>query len=173
MRSHPINNYDINFEIDGIPLRFTKTDNIIAPAIGNPLPGAVFQLYSWDTASDMWVASGSQLTSDINGSVTLRLSTTAQYRLVEVIPPNGFRPVFGYWLISLDDITLEATITPFAANPPFYYYDGDWYVGNMLDFELPLAGGSGQSWFFFSGFIFILLGLVVVILRFVHGRRCQ
>ena len=165
VRNHPINNYDINFEVDGIPLRFTKTDNIIAPATGNPLPGAVFQLYSWDTVGDMWVASGSLLTSDINGLVTLRLSTTAQYRLVEVIPPNGFRPVFGYWLISLDDITLVATITPFATNPPFYYYDGNWYVGNMLDFELPLAGGSGQSGFILSGFVFIFMGLGVVMYR--------
>jgi len=163
VRNHPINNYDINFEIDGIPLRFTKTDNIIAPETGNPLSGAVFQLYSWDTVGDEWIASGSQVTSDINGVVTLKLSTTAQYRLVEVAPPNGFMPVFGYWLISLDDSTLVATITHHNTNPHFYYYDGNWYVGNMLDFELPLAGGFGRSRFFFAGSAFIFMGLGVAV----------
>ncbi|MCL2360967.1 MAG: prealbumin-like fold domain-containing protein [Defluviitaleaceae bacterium] len=89
--THPLNNYDINFQLDSniIEFQFTKTNNIVTPATGEPVPGAVFQLYSWDTVGDIWVASSTPVISDANGLVTLNLSITGQYRLVEVIPPAG------------------------------------------------------------------------------------
>jgi len=162
--THPLNNYDINFQLDSdsIEFQFIKTDNIATPATGTPVPGAVFQLYSWDTAGDMWVASGSQVISDANGLVTLNLSLTGQYRLAEVIPPSGFMPVFGHWLISINLATLDITITHHNGNPQFYYYDGDWHVGNAHMVILPLAGGLGHNGFFFAGFVFIFIGLGVV-----------
>ncbi|MCL2404979.1 MAG: prealbumin-like fold domain-containing protein [Defluviitaleaceae bacterium] len=169
--THPLNNYDINYGNPGIVFEFTKTNNILAPETGTPVQGAVFQLFSWDTASDSWVESGAQVTSGANGLVTLNLSVTGQYRLVEVIPPPGFMPLFGYWLASINSVTHVVTFTPVNANPPFEYYDGNWYVGNMPEFQLPLAGGVGRNGFFFTGSVCIIVGLGVVMYLYVKSKK--
>jgi len=163
IHNHPINNFDINFRRDIIfvDFEFVKTDNIVTPQLGTRLQGAVFQLYRRPDAATAWAAVGAQVTSDVNGVVSLTVSPSGQYRLVEVVPPLGYAPVFGYWIIVVTEVSGEHMVTAVNnhdSSPPFVLHNGTWWVGNRLDFELPLTGGVGQSriWFYSFGAAMLL-----------------
>jgi len=112
---------------------------------------------------------GPQVTSGPDGVVefALTLSATGQYRLVEVIPPPGFAPTFGYWIIETTTsggVTTVTDVHPHGGNPPFRPYDdedGDewWWVGNRPAFELPLTGGIGGGQ---NVMLYSILGLGVI-----------
>ena len=133
-----------------VPFSFTKTNNISNPVSGGALAGAVFQLYWRADIETAWSAVGGPVTSGTNGVVNLMVSTAGQYRLVETIPPPDFAPLFGYWIIVVgpygDDGFIVTAVNPHGDNPEFARSgDNRWWVGNRLDFELPLTGGTGLS----------------------------
>ncbi|MCL2571106.1 MAG: SpaA isopeptide-forming pilin-related protein [Defluviitaleaceae bacterium] len=148
--AHPLNNWDINFS-DGqtnIDFSFIKTDNIIAPQNGTRLQGAGFQLYRRADSSEAWAATGTPVFSNTQGVIQLSLSTNGQYRLVEIIPPQGFQAPFGYWIIVVSNVNgdyVVSAINSHGGNPVFVQHSGNWWVGNRPDFELPLTGGSGTA----------------------------
>jgi len=171
--NHPINNFDINFRLYGIPFSFIKTDNIIMPWEGNRLEGAVFQLYNRLNPGDPWVQVGGQVTSIANGTVTIPgtvITPQGQYRLVEVLAPNSFMTPFGYWLIDVTEPTpgnFVINTTYHGGNPPIIPNGGYWWVGNRLDFDLPLTGGRGTFMSLHAGTaIFIIAAGIAVFFTF-------
>jgi len=169
---HPLNNLDINFMND--IFEFIKTDNVAHPYHANArrLPSAVFQLYWRADSNAAWTLYGSHAISDADGIVTLSLSfsTTGQYRLVEVIPPPGFTPIFGYWILEIttsNNVTSVTAVHSHSGNPLFrqHDYDGDewWWVGNKPEFELPFTGGTGISILFVSAGTLLLAATAIVI----------
>ena len=91
------------------------------------------------------------------------------YQLVEVLAPAGFQVPMGQWRLVYDNTVLGGVnITPIGGVPiPEIRYapcscntagceGGRWYVGNWVQFELPLAGGAGIIRFAMAGAAFIL-----------------
>ena len=99
-------------------------------------------------------------TTDLAGSPrTMYLDSRDTYfQLVEIMAPAGFNTPLGQWRIILsDDCDCIGTsvcaptgdgfyfrIVGIMAPPPFIHNPGNgiWYVGNHVNFELPLAGSS-------------------------------
>jgi len=169
---HPLNNFDINFRNEMIDFEFIKTNNVVNPYLGTRLEGAIFQLYWRFNSAEAWVESGPQVISGPDGVVSLTLTAVGQYRLVEVIPPPGFGPTFGYWIIETTTsggVTTVTAVYNHGGNPWFrqYDYDGDewWWVGNRPDFMLPLTGGMGVSGFIgVGGLILSAAALMIAVL---------
>ena len=143
---HILNNYDINYPlVNYITFRFFKMDEMMYSDFeqANFLEGATFELHRYENGS--WTTVDTA-TSDITGYVSftqLLLNTT--YRLIETIPPPGFALPNGHWNIQIDDI---GDITIHAEGdllPAFRIENGDYFVGNILEFELPILGGLGTN----------------------------
>ncbi|MCL2405844.1 MAG: hypothetical protein FWC92_09920, partial [Defluviitaleaceae bacterium] len=105
------------------------------------------------------------------------------YQLVELVPPPGHMAPFGQWRLTLTFDTAANALTGMAVDPhgdsitpPLERLTGEqgfvFAVGNRLDFELPLAGGSGRSVYIYSG-MFMLFVAVVAMVYIVLGRVKQ
>jgi len=153
-----LNNYDINFAGSSLfwylgnhpYFTFTKTDDVNNPRQGTELTGAWFRLYWRPAANEDWVAVDTSVSNNAQGIVRLPLiAAPSQYRLVEIVAPQGFQAPWGHWIIDTARVDGQVSVTAISEhdrNPRFVQYPaltGSWYVGNMRDFELPLTGGLG------------------------------
>jgi len=177
---HPLNNFDINFMNEQIIFEFIKTNNVVNPHQGTQrLAGAVFQLYWRPNDATAWAIAGTQVRSEADGVVEFVLSGAGEYRLVEVIPPPNFAPVFGYWLLETTTTAGVTTVTAVhsrGGNPAFGQglYDGDlwWWVGNAPGLVLPLTGGVGLSHMFIAaGTILLAAAMIAVVAQKMRKNR--
>ncbi|MCL2361805.1 MAG: hypothetical protein FWC73_08345 [Defluviitaleaceae bacterium] len=101
------------------------------------------------------------------------------YQLVEYQAPSGFQLPMGQWQIINDptDSTIilfkdigGVIIPPFILNN-FSPIDIDWFLGNWVDFELPMSGGAGSVSVLltFAGLAFVSLGGVLMF--FIRTRK--
>ena len=168
--NNPVNNYDINFRRGvGVPFALHKADQRV---LGNTnftvisdiepylLAGAQFTLFRFTGAgtppahayisSPVWDVIYQNVTSSglITTPIVMGLTPEGIYHLVEVLAPPGYMIPFGQWRIVVDTNAAGGfAIIPISDTPipPITYLDGYFYVGNRLDFELPLAGGTGMN----------------------------
>ncbi|MCL2377579.1 MAG: hypothetical protein FWC77_00475 [Defluviitaleaceae bacterium] len=203
---HPLNNYDINYEVTMHRFDFFKTDTALygTPPIINLLGGAQFRVFrnvnpelspSLGTSTSYIVQLPLGLPLDpmweeislVNNIYTSPGSGTTPlgfymdprhtYQIVEVMTPGGFQIPFGQWRVSMtgaaiNDVivigmhapaAIRSTTLPSGAGHPIPARANLFYIGNMPDFELPLAGGSGTFAFVASGTILIMAAAFVVI----------
>ena len=117
---HPLNNFDINFNIVPVLFQFYKTD-----IAGARLPGAQFRLFrtsattglddylitsaSYTGVNPLWVERPMEEATSlpVSGLVSFYMTPGYTYQLVEVVAPSGFMIPMGQWRIVVD----------FAANP--------------------------------------------------------
>jgi len=72
---------------------------------------------------------GSPVASNALGHVMLTLVRTGEYRLVEIVAPEGYATPTGYWIIRANAGNITG-IESVGGNPNFVLIDGHWYVGN-------------------------------------------
>ena len=103
------------------------------------------------------------------------------YQLVEVVPPARHQAPMGQWRIQvianaqhltgyrLEISIIGSTDTPniIRLNPTEAVY----FVGNRLDFELPLSGGMGRDIFFYSGTTLITLAMGYIAYRVIKKKK--
>jgi len=88
------------------------------------------------------------------------------YQLVEIASPVGFMQPMGQWRIRVDESNpsgfsfeiiggLPVPVFVFIP-PPEGIDDVEWYLGNWLDFSLPLTGGSGTRYMYMTGSIMLI-----------------
>jgi len=145
--NHVLNNWDINFRSEEIPISFVKFDDYInLPEYNNnPLPGAVFYLYRSDTGTmaGPWtrvMGTGSVpfvpaiVSAPVTGLVQFTV-TQDLYRLVEVAvaDPLVWALPAGHWYINGNFDPVQ--ITPSNANIPTFTLGGT-LANRRLDREL-------------------------------------
>ncbi len=91
---------------------------------GRPLSGAVFTVYSWDSANNQWVATAKAYTTDQDGKIIIKVTDEydngtkvyrkdAAYYIMETTAPTGYmlpenpRP-FYFWFSDHEDAPLNA-----------------------------------------------------------------
>jgi len=141
---------EINFE-------FIKTDELLYTdaTLANPVEGVIFELYSLDYLHNRSLHQ--RLVSHEDGGVNFEELTRGEtYHLVEISTINGFLLPDGYWIIEIDESD-EITITAVGhLMPAFLEQDGNYYVGNFREFEIPILGGLGiHSRYFITGSVLI------------------
>ena len=113
--------------------------------------------------------------------VELVLSTVGEYRLVEVIPPPNFAPVFGYWILEKTTTGTTTAVTAVHSHgvghtPIFRHeYDDDgylqWWVGNSPGPDIPLTGGTGLPVMLLASGTMLLAAGVGMIALFALKRK--
>jgi len=153
------------------------------------LPGAQFSLFRYIGAgtpatlvnpsnlypAGNWVYEGSAASTGLIGTpISFKLFYGVYFQLVEVLAPVGFQAPVGQWQIRYGASGLGIAIVGGTA-PTIHYIPcdcnsnncegGSRFVGNMRQFELPLAGGLGATRFTIAGFITLCLaGLTSIII---------
>jgi len=136
IRTHTLNNYDINFRADDLLFEFYKTNSLVyyVTPTAVPLGGARFRVFRTDidpTLANLPVNAFGLITFDLNGDLPVgsiweevimegsHISTDAfvplgfymtpgfTYQLVEYMAPVGFQIPFGQWRINLSEATLS------------------------------------------------------------------
>ena len=169
-----------------VDFTFTKTS-----FTKTPLAGTTFDLYyCYDqtpghthstltsTSTGCWQKFDTQ-TSDANGSLTFsELIATRTYALIETKATDGQQLASGYWLITYDERTgnsdTDWTVTPVGTelNMDFNARTG-WHLSNPWKYDLPKAGGEGDSPYLFYGSSIMLLALSILlpIIQKIYRRR--
>jgi len=106
------------------------------------------------------------------------------YQLVEYVSPVGFQVPMGQWRIIVDETDPRGfSITNIGGLviPEFVYVENAptpgnvrWFVGNMLQIELPLSGGTGTNISLAAigtGIICIAMALICVKMKRKSARR--
>ena len=195
IHNHPINNYDINWRRGaGVPLRLHKGNqyligNTSFTAIGQIAPylleGAYFTLFRFigtgpvpDHAyvgSPVWevVVANARSTGNILTPIVMNLTPEATYHLVELLAPAGYMIPMGQWRITVTPAVPGGfTITSIGTLiPDLVHLGGYFYVGNRIDFYLPLAGGRGAELYMHSGIGFLVLAMVISMAYIIHAKR--
>ncbi|MCD8008906.1 MAG: LPXTG cell wall anchor domain-containing protein [Clostridiales bacterium] len=148
------------------------------------LEGAVFELYSADDVnSDGTLKDGATAlytaTSDENGYVKFvdvdgndKILESGTYYVFETTAPDGYvLPDTNYWTVTVD--TTTQTVTFNGGNTALLYSDddGNYYILNYKEYELPLTGGIGTGSFTAAG-LAIMVGAVAVYL-YCKRRRYE
>ena len=133
---------------------------------------------------DTYLSGYYEATSNTYGEVRFTLTASGEYKLREIFgpppqagSPQGFRPPppGSYWRIvfntardAIEEInSLGPDIPGFVEVPTLVYEDGEyiyvdiWHVGNPMEFQLPLTGGSG-----IARNIIMLTGMGIIVLAF-------
>jgi len=164
---------------------------------GNPgwvnsilLSGAHFSLYRYVGAgtpttqasvanlypAGNWVHVDNAISTGLIGTpISFQLFYGVYHQLVEHVAPTGFQAPFGQWQVRYGASGINITIVGTA--PTIHYIPcdcnsnncegGSRFVGNMRQFELPLAGGTGSSPFIMAGSVvlgvaFVAAGIIVI-----------
>ena len=168
--NNPVNNYDINFRRGaGVPFRLHKANEwvfgntnftVIADIAPYLLADAQFTLFRFTgagtppahayAASPVWevVYLNVPSTGLLASPIVMGLTPEGIYHLEEVLAPPGFQIPMGQWRIVVDSNAPGGfAITPMGTTPipPILFLDGFFYVGNRIDFYLPLTGGPGMD----------------------------
>jgi len=92
------------------------------------------------------------------------------YQLIETAPPAGYQPPNGQWRIRVEAYpTMPAgrrLLVENIGNPPDMldiYDNGYYYIGNMPNFYLPLAGGRSVMWFTVIGLTSVFAAITISI----------
>ena len=187
--THQLNNYDVNFR-NNFNLRFYKVcSNLhIHQDPTHPdvefLDGAVFRVYRYTGSGTP--APGLVTSAGINaglwefvieyisgasgevGQVNLEpLVPGVYYQLIETVAPSGFQaPLDGQWRFILDssgEPTFQSQGTGVLA---FLSFDGDYFLANIREWELPLTGGlTNGQWFLLTGISLMTVGVVIVVYK--------
>ena len=161
-----------------VSFRFHKTDQQLytTPDLSEIdvadilLSGAVFQLYRFIGDGPVpneivnidnlgvWELAGAPQTSSglMNNPIIFALDPAYVYQLVEVSAPAGFNLPMGQWRITVD-ANGEIQISYVGEAPPAFAYEGgEWFVGNVQEFSLPLSGEAGVN------ILFMIAGLAII-----------
>jgi len=125
-----------------------------------------------------WERVGVPLTSSGNPAdpaMMFSLTVTGIYHLVEVSAPQGFMTPHGQWRIWVDEdedggfaiIRVGCAMLPII----LWNQEDTFYVPNLLDFELPVAGGSGRLRYHLAGIAMIFVAAGVWIVLYNRKRR--
>ena len=102
------------------------------------------------------------------------------YQLIEAVPPPGYRAPHGQWRIRVEaypDMPAgQRLIRQSIGDAPdmLRIYDNGYayYIGNRLDFDLPLTGTFiTSSWFIAAGFATIAAAMVIAMAAFAAKKR--
>jgi len=150
------------------------------------LEGAVFALYRYTgpgtPASGLvpatgWVRYGNVQTSTNNPLAPMVFGVGLfhrYYQLVEISPPPGHMAPFGQWRLTLTFDTAANALTGIAVDiqgdtgtPSLERLTGEqgfvFAVGNRIEFELPLAGGSGRGLYILTGSLMLMLAVAAIV----------
>ncbi|MCL2377572.1 MAG: hypothetical protein FWC77_00440 [Defluviitaleaceae bacterium] len=119
--------------------------------------------------------------SDVPGEyISFTMDPRFSYQLVEVVAPAGFQLPFGQWRVTYDgspDFVVEGIgnshALEFVRIPSGIGDDVDWFVGNMWDFELPLAGGSGTMLFMMGGGTLLAIGVPLLMYIMFISKKAR
>jgi len=196
---HPLNNYDINWRTASQLFEFNKTDHVgdLLPGahfrlyrtnVANPGTSDAYLVTAANSSGQdpMWVSR--PMVNNISqpgptpAPIAFYMSPGYTYQLVEVLAPSGFQVPLGQWRIVIDDTSPTGfVVTPIGGNtiPPLQYVcscdsnqctgDGNWYLANMPEFDLLLAGGSGAMMFAIAGSGALVMAAIMAVV--LVGKR--
>lgn len=159
---------------------------------GTRLTGAVFRLFVFNgdgvpasvmLTSDMigsganqWTEVSPPQTSSTTEAMVFRMRPGRHYQMLEAVPPQGHQMPLGQWRITVISAVMPSypfldvnpignvpmpEIRPYGTTPETYR------IFNMVDFQLPLAGGFGTVGYAIAGmgvlFVAMLSGAVIVL----------
>ncbi|MCL2571842.1 MAG: prealbumin-like fold domain-containing protein [Defluviitaleaceae bacterium] len=158
------------------------------------LDGAIFSLYVYNGSGDpghvlvtpdmvgpanegyQWsyvITQTSNPNPAILGQMLFPMAPNRFYQLVEHVAPDGYRAPFGQWRISVEEAPiLRLSITNIGDVPNILRPNPDeaiYYVGNRVDFDLPVSGGGGTRLIHFAGMAVIVFGMGLLVL--FHLKR--
>jgi len=172
---HPLNNYDINFLLVRPRFEFYKTDHegtmlanahfrlFRTPQTGTLGTSSAYLVTDANSTgvNPLWVERPMEkVISEGPGgnAVYFYMTPGFVYQLVETQAPVGFQRPMGQWRIVFDDSEPTGFVVTSIASttiPPLQYVctctgsscegDGNWYLRNWPDFDLPLTGGTGGN----------------------------
>ncbi|MCL2360572.1 MAG: hypothetical protein FWC73_02020 [Defluviitaleaceae bacterium] len=193
VRTHPLNNYDINFYMPTEEFSFHKTTagvltitpTVIADIAPFLLPDAYFSLYAFTGTGTVpnhayipsanWVRlhHGIPSTGLLNSPITFDLTEDGIYHLVETVAPSGFMTPIGQWRIVVDaNAPTGFIITPIGSPiPGFMHVDGYFFVPNMPGIDLPMTGGYGMWEVTLAGTTVVFIGMCLVLAIAESKRR--
>jgi len=169
---------------------------------GNRLEGAHLRMFVYNGAGtpldviitpamvgegiDQWTLVGHGVSS-LSTPLTFRMLPGRHYQLVETAPPAGYQMPMGQWRITVNS-AIPATAHPILVvsdigstpmpsivrmiPPSFPFVPQTYLVHNMVDFELPLTGGTGMPLLLtFGGTALLATATVLHIKTRTRNRR--
>ena len=163
---NPLNNYDINFE--GSEETFYFSFIKMNRDFDQVLQGAEFVLQAYQGGE--WVVIAT-VESDEDGRVEFEgLTSDTLYRLVETRVPYEYRLPEGHWLIEISEAGEPTIIAEGSLVPAFRVENDTYFLGNMLEFDLPILGGLGiNTKLVVAGLLIILVSSCMILI--VRRRR--
>ena len=153
---------------------------------GTPTAGIVTDAM---IAADTWEYVDSGISSGVIGTpIEFQLIPGRYYHLVETLPPAGYQLPLGQWRIvavTRDDgeeigfrITYQGDSPPAFANiggdfEDSAHFGGTFFVGNRLEFELPIFGGTGTSIMIKFAGVLILMTTLIVAVRYMIRQKFE
>ncbi|MCL2361310.1 MAG: hypothetical protein FWC73_05810 [Defluviitaleaceae bacterium] len=132
-------------------------------------------------------------TSTTSSYIAFDMDPRFTYQLVELVPPLVFQAPLGQWRVTynmvaaagvnpFEVVSIGGQFMPLAINslapqlnatthPNLPRRHSLWYIGNMLQFELPMSGGSGAMVFVIAGGVSIAIALIAMVGIMVKGKK--
>lgn len=161
-----------------------------------PLVGAEFELYSCQDdshqgesdhkalgeAGSCWVLS--DITAAYSGSiVTFEGLGDGFYLLMETVAPDGYQRPKGQWVIKAEEGSISFVGISGNTDTPAVVtrdnFDGreegdsvEFWIGNIVQYELPIAGGSGTLWYTTLGSLLLVAGTILAAIYRRQRVKC-
>ena len=149
-----------------------------APALVEITPAMIYPAGQWQRLQT------ETSTGDPLDPMVFTMRPGRHYQLVEVLPPPGYQAPFGQWRIQVG----LPPQPPVAGQPTTYWLNWTaigtvpalyrpalnatvYYVGNQLEFELPLTGGTGSEPMMFTIVGVFVIGAGVTMLLIIAKKR--
>ena len=147
---------------------------------GNTDPGHVHdELASADSqAAGCWQVTGETVITaqtDADGRVTFPALPDGEYMLVETATKDGYQLPLGQWLITVDAVEGEISITGKGEQPVAFKTETVLMLPNYPVWEMPAAGGTGTLLFTIGGVVLVGAAAILLIVtrkgKDRNGRR--